>query len=543
VSTLGGAARTGFHRGEGKDVSDRSRANRADDDKDLAAFGYRQELHRSLGSFSTFAAGFSYISVLTGGFQLFFFAFAMAGPAFVWTWPVVVFGQLLFALCFAELAAHYPVAGSIYSWAKQVARPATAWLAGWMMLVTYTVTIAAVALAWQIILPAISPTFQIIGDGTGKYDFAENAVLLGTILIVIVTTINCLGVRITALINNVGVITELLAVVLLTVLLAAHITRGPGVFLETHGTSAGHTLGYGGALLVAMLFANYVLWGFETAGSVSEETNDPRRTSPKSIIRALAAAGVAGGVLVLVALMAVGDINAKELSVSGLPFIVKDTLGSFLGDVFLWAVVVSITVCCLAVQAGTIRLIFAMARDNALPGGRVLARVSERSKTPIVPAIVTGAIAIAILLINIKQPQIFLVVTSLPVVMAMIAYVLVCGPLLLRRLRGSWKQEPGYFSLGKFGTIVNAGAVAWGIAVAVNIAWPRNEIYNPADPHHWYLQWAGVVGVGAVIVIGLAWYALVQRHRIGVLAEHRASAEPVTATEPPLLGEVDPVPS
>jgi urea carboxylase system permease len=512
----------------------------SDDDGDLAAFGYRQELHRSLGSFSTFAAGFSYISILTGGFQLFFFAFAMAGPAFVWTWPVVVGGQMLFALCFAELAAHYPVAGSIYSWAKQVARPATAWLAGWMMLVTYTVTIAAVALAWQIILPAISPTFQIIGDGAGKYDFAENAVVLGAVLIVLVTTINCLGVRITALINNVGVMTELVAVTLLIVLLAAHITRGPGVFLETHGTGADHTLGYAGALLVAMLFANYIMWGFETAGSVSEETTDPRRTSPKSIIRALAAAGIAGGLLILVALMAVGDINAKELSVSGLPFIVKDTLGSTLGDVFLWAVVVSITVCCLAVQAGTIRLMFAMARDNALPGGRVLARVSTHSKTPIVPALVTGAIAIVILLVNINQPQIFLVVTSIPVVMAMIAYVLVCGPLLLRRLSGRWKQEPGYFSLGRFGTIVNAGAVAWGLAVAINIAWPRNAIYNPADPHHWYLQWAGVVGVGAVIVIGLAWYALVQRHRVGILAEHRAHRTP-TETTAPRVGEMDPV--
>jgi urea carboxylase system permease len=513
----------------------------SEDHSELAAFGYRQELHRGLGSFSTFAAGFSYISVLTGGFQLFFFAFAMAGPAFIWTWPVVVFGQMLFALCFAELAAHYPIAGSIYSWAKQVARPATAWLAGWMMLVTYTVTIAAVALAWQIILPAISPTFQIVGDGTGKYDFAGNAVLLGTVLIVLVTTINCLGVRLTALINNIGVITELLAVVLLTVLLAAHITRGPGVFLETHGTGAGHPLGYTGALLVAMLFANYIMWGFETAGSVSEETTDPRRTNPKAIIRALAAAGLAGGVLILVALMAVGDINAKELSVSGLPFIVKDTLGNGLGNLFLGAVVVSIAVCCLAVQAGTIRLVFAMARDNALPGGRALARVSKHSKTPIVPAVVTGGIAIVILLVNIKQPQIFLVVTSIPVVMAMIAYVLVCGPLLLRRVRGDWQVKPGYFSLGRFGTIVNAGAVAWGIFVAVNIAWPRNEIYNPAAPHHWYLQWAGVVGVGAVIVVGLAWYTLVQRHRIGILPEHRAVGDPVATADAPAFGPLDPV--
>ena len=43
----------------------------ATDNNDLASFGYRQELKRSMGSFSSFAAGFSYISILTGLFQMF----------------------------------------------------------------------------------------------------------------------------------------------------------------------------------------------------------------------------------------------------------------------------------------------------------------------------------------------------------------------------------------------------------------------------------------------------------------------------------------
>lgn len=63
------------------------------DSTDLARFGYQQELQRSLGSFSSFAAGFSYISIMTGVFQLFGFGFASGGPAFVWTWPLVFIGQ------------------------------------------------------------------------------------------------------------------------------------------------------------------------------------------------------------------------------------------------------------------------------------------------------------------------------------------------------------------------------------------------------------------------------------------------------------------
>ncbi len=107
----------------------------ADDTSELAKFGYRQELERSLGSFSSFAAGFSYISILTGVFQLFFFGFGSGGPAFIWTWPLVFLGQLAVALCFSELAGQFPLAGSVYQWAKQIAKPATSWLAGWIMII------------------------------------------------------------------------------------------------------------------------------------------------------------------------------------------------------------------------------------------------------------------------------------------------------------------------------------------------------------------------------------------------------------------------
>jgi hypothetical protein len=77
----------------------------ARDDHDLASFGYKQELVRTLGSFSTFAIGFAFISILTGMFELFAFAYGSGGPASWWAWLLAVGGQLLFALAFAELAS------------------------------------------------------------------------------------------------------------------------------------------------------------------------------------------------------------------------------------------------------------------------------------------------------------------------------------------------------------------------------------------------------------------------------------------------------
>jgi amino acid transporter len=78
------------------------------DDTELAECGYRPELKRTLGNFHTFAAGISYISILTGTFQLFYFGYASGGAAYWWSWPMVFAGQFMVALCFAELAARYP---------------------------------------------------------------------------------------------------------------------------------------------------------------------------------------------------------------------------------------------------------------------------------------------------------------------------------------------------------------------------------------------------------------------------------------------------
>ena len=218
------------------------------DSDELAKFGYKQELDRSLGLFSSFAAGFSYISIMTGVFELFFFGFASGGAAWIWTWPAVLAGQMLVALCFAELAGQFPLAGSVYQWSKQIAGPFTSFFGGWILTVGSIVTLAAVAVAYQIVLPLISSRFEIIG---GPSDIglvstpggAKNALLLAAALVVFTTVINMVGVKTMARINNFGVAAELVGVSLLIILLAVHIHRGPAIVFHTFGTGTGHTFG------------------------------------------------------------------------------------------------------------------------------------------------------------------------------------------------------------------------------------------------------------------------------------------------------------
>ncbi len=491
------------------------------DTQDLASFGYRQELHRTLGSFSSFAAAFSYISILTGMFQLFAFGFAFAGPAFWWSWIIVFAGQFAVALCFAELAARYPIAGSVYQWAKQVSGKAVAWFAGWIMLLASIVTVAAVAIAWQIILPQISTHFQFIGNGSGKNDFAENAVILGVVLIAFTTIVNILGVRLMSRINNIGVAAELIGATVLIVLLAIHTTRGPQIVTHTFGTGPGlpghSTIGYGAAFLIGAIMPAYVMFGFDTAGSLAEETNEPRRRAPRAILGALGAAGVAGMLLLLFALMSAKNLHADGVSANGLPFIVKSVLGNTLGDILLWDVVLSISVCCLAIHTAAIRMLFSMARDNALPGSRAIARVSERSRTPVVPAVIVGALAMIILLVNINQPKIFTVITGIAIVMIYLAYLCVTVPLLRRRLEGmaGLEQTEGLFSMRGAGTVVNALAIIYGAAMAINIGWPRNEIYGAGN-----YMWGGLIFIVGAVGVGAIYFVAVGQHRMGVLDSH-----------------------
>jgi amino acid transporter len=313
------------------------------------------------------------------------------------------------------------------------------------------------------------------------------------------------------------------------------VTRGPGVVLETHNLGADWHLGYLGAFLAASLASAYVMYGFDTASSLGEESLDPRKNAPRAILRALIASFFIGGAILLFAMMAATNINDPKIGTGGLQFIVLDVLGGTIGDIFLWSVVIAITVCNLAVHTAAIRMAFAMARDNNLPGGERVAHVNPRTKTPIVPAVVIGVIAIAILVVNIRQPQIFVVITSIGIIMIYIAYLLVTGPMLLARMRGEWRSEDapaGYFSLGRWGLPVNIVAVIWGLFMAINLAWPRASIYNATEPFHWYLKWGAVLFVGIVMVGGFAYYWFVQRHKTGTLASHAAEA---AENRPPVI--------
>jgi len=519
----------------------------ATDSRELAGFGYKQELDRSLGFFSSFAAGFSYISILTGVFELFGFGFANAGPAVWWSWLVVFAGQMSVALCFAEMAGQFPLAGSVYQWSKRIGTDFVSWMTGWILIIGSIVTVAAVAVAWQVVLPQVSVHLQFIGStaairaaSAGTYSTpngAKNALILGAILVIFATIVCMLGVKTMARINNFGVLAELIGSSILVILLIFHFHRGPGVVGHTLGTGAGHSWGYFGAFLIGGIMSAYVMYGFDTAGTLAEETNDPRRNAPPAIIRALIAAAIIGALLILFALMSVKNIHDKNIGLLGLPYIIKQALGNTTGNVFLIDSAIAITVCTLAVCTACIRMLFSMARDGRLPFGPHIARVSGRAKVPIVPALFVGVMSLILLAVNIANQSAFLTLTSVAIIMFYLPYLGVTGSMLQKRLRGEWpRPEHGpYFNLGRWGLPVNLFAVVYGTLIAFEIAWPRAAVYGTK----WYFKFGAYEFIGASIIVGCLYYFLVQTRKTPeVLAEHRA--EIPSLVEPAIMGEMAP---
>src|SRR5438105_1035689 len=311
------------------------------DEADLARFGYKQELRRTLGVFSSFAVAFSYISPSTGIFALFFLGLTTIGGVFIWSWPIVAIGQLLVALGFAELSSHFPVAGSVFQWTKYLAGKTYSWFAGWIYLFAGILTVASVCATLPI---ALIPAFNNMGWNLASTGHNQRLIALATL--VAITIMNIFGVRLVALVNNTGVLFEILGMVVFAFVVALfHHHQGAGVIFHTGGTSLTT-----GTFLVAMFMSLYVIYGFDTASTLSEETRNPRTEAPKAVIGSVIGAFVIGAVFLYAMLLGIPNLKTAISGGWGPAEIVDATFGNAFSTVFLLVVAAAIFVCCLSIM-------------------------------------------------------------------------------------------------------------------------------------------------------------------------------------------------
>src|SRR5215210_318284 len=455
-----------------------------DDAADLASFGYQQSLHRRLHFFSSFAAAFSYISPATGIFTLFILGVGTLGGAFIWTFPVVALGQMFVALNFAEVSSHFPIAGSVFQWTKLLSKSKPyAWFSGWIYLWAGALTVAAVVATLPLTL---IPVINDIGLSDMSADSLTNQKWIAIVTLAVITLLNIFGVRVVAIINNTGVLFELLGLFVFAIILALfHNNQGVGVVFETGGPdfSAGN-------FLVAMFMGLFVIYGFDTASTLAEETNDPRRAAPRAVLGSIAAAFVIGFVFLWAMLMAVpGDLDEVVAAGGMSPSeIIQANLSKALATGYLFVVSFAIFVCCLAIQASTIRLGYSMSRDNQLPGSKMLSTVNPRTGTPVGACILVALMAGLFLLKYAGVAFIAIAASG----MIYISYLLANLAILQARRRGAFAQNMG-FSLGRWGMLVNILALVWGGAMLLNFMWHRVATNPKTDETDGLLEFGGFV--------------------------------------------------
>ena len=387
-----------------------------------------------------------------------------AGPALILSFVLLGVICALAALCYAELAAMIPQAGSAYAYSYATLGELVAWLIGWDLILEYAVGNVAVAIVWAGYFNSLLTAFGIDLPGWlthGYFDAArssdpaihgllQTAPQIGGITVLVnfpaflivagITWLLAVGVRESVRANNIMVIIKLVVLALFIVAGATRIDPANYKPFAPNGFP-------GVAQGAAIVFFAYI--GFDAISTAAEETKNPQRNMPIGILGGLAICTV---IYVIVGIVITGLVPWQELRVS-------DPLSHALQGAGLpvvsWLValgaVVSTTAVLLVFQYGQPRIFYAMARDGLLP--RAAAKIHGRYRTPYVTTLITGAVvALAALVADDDATY------DLTNIGTLFAFMLVCvGVLVLR-----WKEpeRPRPFRVPAVWLIAPAGALA-----------------------------------------------------------------------------------
>jgi amino acid transporter len=483
---------------------------------EVEEFGYKPQFERTIKSFSSFAIGFSFISITSGIFTTFVFLLATSGPRGLWMWILAAVGQTLVALVYAHLAGRIPLSGSIYQWATRLSGPWIGWVFGWLAYAFLAVVV--VATNYSFVTQAFMPLFGIAPSiATAQIlTIAMAALEAGCIIF---------STRFTSRLNSLAVVTEIAGVAGLTVvlLLAAAVShKGSLANLTSTGVvhGGGNYYGINGPFMLAVLLGAFTIVGFEAAATLAEETQRPRQVVPKAMIRAVIASGVLG-LLFLIAL-SVAMPNVREISGEATPItaIMQQQLGTVATKIFLVIFVVSLFANSLVIMLAGTRVVFSMARDGRFPGSKIFASVSTRFNTPIPAALlIFGGLVVIILAAahsTTALTNLFGAATILPALIYLAVVVLFAAK---RRLL---PDEPEIFSLGRWRYSV----------VTLSILWLAFELEALVVPSQF---WGSVKIVGVLLAIGaivLAGLVAFSRRNFaqepgGTLEEHLSAVSPL----------------
>jgi amino acid transporter len=290
-----------------------------------------------------------------------------------------------------------------------------------------------------------------------------------------------------------------------TVLLLFHHEQPLSAIFHTAGAGAGPGGYVWSGMFAAMAFIGWSFVGFEAAGSIAEEVEEPRRAIPKAMVLSLLIVAAVVMYSALALILAIPDYGAvlSGTVVDPVTETITAQLGSGITRPLFVLFVIGFIATLVAVEASASRVMWSLARDGGLPASGALSRLSRRDGLPVNAIVVSGLLS-ALILVTTQSDTVYLTLVNFTTGGFYLAFGLPLVALALARLRGDWQAGP--FTLGRRGTVLTTVAALWVVFQLVNIAWPR------ATDLPWYQEYGVLVMIVVVGGLGALVYLTRRRH-------------------------------
>ncbi|WP_051450428.1 amino acid permease [Actinospica robiniae] len=477
-----------------------ARRSLSEDEEQLHRMGYPRSLLRTMSKFDNFAISFTIISVLTGCMTMLGYGLNTGGPAeILWGWLIVGGMTTLVGLAMAELASKYPTTGALYYWSAKLAKRNAArwsWYTGWLNVIGQVGGTAGIDYGLAVFVQALI-ALQWSFTATPGTTFG-----IYTLVLVVHGLLNSKATRLVALLNRVSVWWHVLGVLLivgcLLFLPAQH--QSVGYVLTATFNNTGFTR-FWYVAAIGLLVGGYTFCGFDASAHVSEETRDAAKGAPSGIVRSIVVSWVVGFVLLAGFMLALHHYSAEATATVPPLQIMIDALGANTAKLLMIVIIVAQFFCGMSSVTANSRLIFALSRDEVLPGSRWWFKTTTKTKTPIGAVWLATGVAFLLALPSLKSSVAFYAITSVNVIGLFTAYAI---PIFLR-LRVGRDFTPGPFSLGRYSALIGRIAIGWIAFETVLFVCPE------AAPVTWHnLNYAGFA-VLAVLVLATVWWLVTAR--------------------------------
>jgi amino acid transporter len=366
----------------------------------LEQFGYRQELKRSLSFADLVVYGLIFM-VPIAPFGIFGVVYNGSGGMVALAYVIGMVAMMLTALSYAQMARAFPMAGSVYTYAGRGIAPPVGFLAGWVIFLDYVLVpgllYLVAGIAMNSFVPGVPKEVWLVG------------------FIVLNTAVNYFGIEMTARVNRIMLLGELVVLAIFLVVGVVALAQGKGAGFSAAPFFNSGTFSWAvifGAVSIAVLS----FLGFDGISMLAEENRESARHIGRSMVFALLLAGALFIVQTWVAALLVPD--PQKLLTDGDPggTAFYDAAAAAGGGWLSTLTAVATAIAwgfanSLVAQAATARLIYAMARDRALPS--FFARVHPRFRVPENATLLVAAISLVLGLYMARRDDGLALLTSL----------------------------------------------------------------------------------------------------------------------------------